>query len=138
MHISELQVKHKKEYLHLLKQLTFYDYEIEDYEFAKRYILNQNNLKVFVILEDNKLVAAGSIFKLEKLHNNPIGQIEDVVVNEEFRGKGYGKKIIETLTEYGIKKWNCYKIVLNSLEKNLKFYEKLDFVSSGFQMKFVK
>lgn len=138
MYISELQVKHKKEYLYLLKQLTFYDYEIEDYEFTKRYILNQNNLKIFVILEDNKLVAAGSIFKLEKLHNNPIGQIEDVVVDEEYRGKGYGKKIIETLTEYGIKKWNCYKIVLNSLEKNLKFYEKLDFIPSGFQMKLNK
>ena len=30
--------------------------------------------------KENKLIGAGTIFKLEKLHNNSIGQIEDVII----------------------------------------------------------
>ena len=45
--------------------------------------------------------------------------------------------IVESLTEHANKEWKCYKVILNSLEKNVKFYQKLGFEQSGFQLKFV-
>jgi GNAT superfamily N-acetyltransferase len=136
MEIIELNDTFYKDYLSLLKQLTFYEYDIDFEEFKNRYENNKNHIKFFILLKDDKLIGAGSIFKLEKLHNNPIGQIEDIVIDEKYRGKGYGKLIVEKLIEYGIKEWNCYKISLNSLEKNLIFYQKMGFINSGYQLKF--
>lgn len=136
MEIKTLDVTFYKEYLNLLQQLSFYNYDISFEDFKKRYEANKNHLKIFILIHDNELIGAGSIFKLEKLHNNPIGQIEDVVIDEKHRRKGYGKIIVESLTEYAIKEWKCYKIILNSLEKNVKFYQKLGFEQSGFQLKF--
>ena len=56
-----------------------------------------NNFKIIVIKLYDKIIGAGTIFKINKLHNNPIGQIEDVIINSEYRNKGLGKNIIEKL-----------------------------------------
>jgi predicted GNAT family N-acyltransferase len=135
MEILELNVTFYKEYLKVLKQLTFYDYSISFEEFKSRYENNKTNLKILILIKDNELIGAGSIFKLEKLHNNPIGQIEDVIIEEKYRGNGYGKLIVKSLIDYGLKEWKCYKITLNSLEKNIKFYQKIGFEQAGFQFK---
>lgn len=112
-------------YLDLVKKLSKFDF---DY--------NQNyNGDIFVIRNNEKVIAAGTLFILYKLHCNPVGQIEDVIVDEEYRGKGLGKKIVEFLIEYGKKK-GCYKVVLNCNSENIPFYEKCGMIQSGIQ--FVK
>ena len=50
------------------------------------------------------------------------GHIEDVVVNENCRGTGYGKKIIKYLIDIAEKE-KCYKVILCSSLKNSGFYE---------------
>jgi GNAT superfamily N-acetyltransferase len=57
----------------------------------------------------------------------PIGYIEDAVVSEKERGKGYGKQIIQALTKEA-KKLGCYKILLISSDSNLKFYKNNNYI----------
>jgi glucosamine-phosphate N-acetyltransferase len=135
--IIELKPAFYRDYLKLLKQLSNYDYEITKEDFFKKYEMLQDTCKILVLFENDKFVAAGSIFKLTKLHNNSVAQIEDVVVDENYRGKGYGKMIVEALTKIGKEEWNCYKVVLNCLTKNLEFYKKLNYEVVGHQLKFI-
>ena len=54
------------------------------YEYFKNYIKQKDKIKIIIIHNnENKIIGAGSIFKLEKLHNNPIGQIEDVIIEHQ-------------------------------------------------------
>ena len=59
--------------------------------------------------------------------------IEDVVVDKSERGKGVGKLLIEQLINFSKSK-SCDKIILNSKESNIPFYNKLGFVQNEIQM----
>ncbi len=128
-----------QDYLNLMKEFHGYDYNISYDKFVEQL----NNFKdndycsILIIFsnKDNRIIGAGSIYKLIKLHNNPIGQIEDIIITEKYRGNGFGKLIIDKLADIGLNKLNCYKVILNCLEKNIKFYEKCDFVVAGVEMK---
>lgn len=126
-------------YLDLVRQLSNYDSKISYSDFCKYLELNPN-YKIFVIVDMsyNKLIACGSFFILNKVHTNPIGQIEDVVVDESYRGLGYGKVMIDYLVKYGREKTSCYKIVLNCNPNNLEFYYKCGFKDVGVQCKYIK
>lgn len=119
-------------YLDLLYELTQYTWNIDKSTFENS--LKDPNRIILVIEDNKKLIGAGSIFILNKLHCNPFGQIEDVVIKKEYRQLGLGKQLIEQLISIGKAK-NCYKIVLNSLKHNIVFYEKCGFVESGVQFK---
>lgn len=122
-------------YFDLLYEFSNYTKSVS-YEYFKDYIKQKDKIKIIVIHNDkNKIIGAGTIFKLEKLHNNPIGQIEDVIINENYRGFGLGKKIIKELVKIGIEDFKCYKIILNCLDKNIGFYEKCNFNIAGVQMR---
>ena len=125
-----------KQYLELMYEFTNYkkDVTIEDF---KNYVNQKTKLRIIILKnKENKIIGAGTIFNIEKLHNNSIGQIEDVIITEKYRNIGLGKTIINKLIEIGKTKFKCYKIVLNCLDKNIKFYEKCDFTISGVQMKY--
>lgn len=130
------------DYLTIMKEFHGYDYQISYDKFIEElnFFRVNNNCYILVIYSknDNKIIGAGSIYKLIKLHNNPIGQIEDVIITEKYRGYGYGKLIINKLTDIGFSKMNCYKVILNCLEKNIPFYKKCNFVITGTQLKFNK
>ena len=69
---------------------------------------------------------------LQKL-DRKMGQIEDVVVHPKAQGLGLGRRIVEALlTETQSKE--CYKIVLNTAEKTIPFYEKMGFEVGELQM----
>ena len=125
-----------EQYLELMYEFTNYkkDVTIEDF---KNYVNQKTKLRIIILKnKENKIIGAGTIFNIEKLHNNSIGQIEDVIITEKYRNIGLGKTIINKLIEIGKTKFKCYKIVLNCLDKNIKFYEKCDFTISGVQMKY--
>jgi len=131
---------YKNGYLELMFEFTNYNHEIDEKQF-KNYLDNTklNNInKILIIYSNNekKIIGAGTIFKLNKLHNNPIGQIEDVIISENYRGKGLGKLIIENLIKIGIEEFKCYKIILNCLDKNIDFYKKNGFEVAGVEMKY--
>lgn len=84
-----------------------------------------------IVIEDvaaGRIAAAGSIVIEKKfLHENAsAGHIEDIVVHKEYRGKNFGKWIIECLKLLG-DRVGVYKIILDCSEANVPFYEKCGF-----------
>lgn len=95
------------------------------------YLSDPNSTTIVISIEDI-IVGVASIHIIKKL-TRILGIIEDVAVNEKYRGKGVGKKLVERLILIGKQK-NCDKIVLSSSEQNSKFYEKIGFKKKELQM----
>ena len=94
--------------------------------------LNNPGSTTMVVFEGNTIIGVASIHIIYKL-SRTLGLIEDVAVNKDHREKGIGKSLVEKLIEIGKQK-NCDKIVLNTSEKNSKFYEKIGFEKNEIQM----
>lgn len=122
-------------YLELMQEFSNYKKDVSREAF-EQYVSNSVDRRIMVLRNtDQKIIGAGTIFKIEKLHNNAIGQIEDVMIDEQYRGKGLGKFMVEHLTRVGLDDFLCYKVTLNCLDKNIGFYDKCDFETTGVQMK---
>lgn len=85
--------------------------------------------------QSNKMIGCGSIIIEPKfIHKcGSVAHIEDVCINPEYRGKGYGKKIIQLLVDIS-KVNNCYKVILDCNDENKSFYEKCGFNKTNNQM----
>ena len=81
------------------------------------------------------IIGSSAIFIETKIIHNfgKVAHIEDVIVHNEFRGKGIGKMLIEKCIEVA-KQNGCYKIILDCSEHNCEFYEKCGFTQKGAQM----
>ena len=125
-----------KGYIELMLEFTNYNYPITKEKFIN-FIDTQQNYKIIVIYSEieKRIIGAGTIIIIHKIHNNSIGQIEDVIISEKHRKNGFGKQIIEKLVDIGKNEYKCYKIILNCLEKNIKFYENCGFINVGLEMK---
>jgi len=84
--------------------------------------------------EDGRQIGRGFLYFLRNdLHAEPFGFIEDVFVEEAFRGKGYGEKITAAIIAEA-KKRGCYKLICTSRFSNERahhLYEKLGFKKHG-------
>jgi phosphinothricin acetyltransferase len=78
-----------------------------------------------VSVDNNTITGVASLYIIKKL-TRTLGLIEDVAVNENYRGKGIGKKLVEKLIGIATDK-KCDKTVLNSSEQNSEFYKKIGF-----------
>ena len=138
--LREITFSDYEAYLKLMFEFTNYTYDITQEQFKitlDKMNCNKSN-KIIVLILDGTIIGAGTIFRIEKLHNNPIGQIEDVIISEKYRKNGFGKQIIEKLIDIGKNECKCYKIILNCLEKNIKFYENCGFINVGVEMKLLE
>lgn len=86
------------------------------------------------IEEKGKVIARAYLYLLgNDLHAQPFGFMEDVFVFEQFRGKGYGEKMVQELIKEA-KQRNCYKLICTSRfsnDKAHKLYVKLGFEEHG-------
>ena len=102
-----------------------------DQEINTKYLSDTNSITL-VAVDDNIITGVASLHIINKL-TRTLGLIEDVAVNENYRGKGIGKKLVQKLI--GLASDNkCDKIVLNSSEKNSTFYKKIGFEKNDIQM----
>lgn len=72
-----------------------------------------------------------------ELHLKPYGLLEDVFVEEEFRGQGIGKKLVETVIEKA-KELGCYKLIATSRferENVHQLYQNLGFKKYGLEFR---
>ena len=92
----------------------------------------------FSLNEDDREIARAHLYLLKNdLHEEPLGYIEDVFVDEEFRRRGYGTKIMKDLIEEA-KKQGCYKLVATSRHSRNNvhtLYENLGFVNFGLEFR---
>lgn len=137
--LRELIFTDYEAYLKLMFEFTNYTYRItlEQFQITLDKMTHNKSNKIIVLILDGNIIGAGTIFKIEKLHNNPIGQIEDVIISEKYRGNGYGNTIIKKLVDIGLNEFGCYKIILNCLDHNTIFYEKCGFQKVGVEMKYI-
>ena len=71
------------------------------------------------------------------LHEQPFGLMEDVYVDESYRGKGVGSKLIKQVIELA-KEANCYKLIATSRISRPKvhqLYERLGFNQHGVEFR---
>lgn len=121
-------------FLALLGQLTKVG-NVSKADYLKRFFAMKNcngtyYTTVIVDTERDVIIGAASLIVEKKfIHDCAVrGLIEEVVVNDEYRGKQLGKLLVTTLVELG-KVLGCYKITLNCTDEMIKFYNGFGFVA---------
>lgn len=99
-------------------------------------ILNDKMYRVYVATVDDLVVGTCMMhFQYKLTHRNQMGaHIEDLVVYKDFQGQGIGKLLLQTaIAEARLN--NCYKVILNCFEHNIKWYGKFGFTAYDYGMK---
>ena len=93
-----------------------------DKEINSTYLTDPSSITL-VSVDSNTVTGVASLHIIKKL-TRTLGLIEDVAVNENYRGKGIGKKLVEKLIGIASEK-SCDKQVLTPLKKTQNFLKKL-------------
>lgn len=103
-----------------------------DKETLRDYMFNKKIAKCKFIMEDNKEVGFALYFYNFSTFKGRAGlYLEDIFILEEYRNKGYGKKLFLELVKeakennLGRMEWTC----LNWNEPSIKFYKSLGAIS---------
>ena len=124
---------YSKGYLELLSQLTTVGSQ-EESAFKQQFTRMKEAKTYFVlVIEDlttNRIIAATTLFLEHKfIHSNGFrGRIEEVVVDDKYRGRRLGKTIVSVAAQLA-KKLKCYKLSLDCRDSLIDFYQSLGFVS---------
>lgn len=117
-------------------QIMSPEYREKTFEMDMKNVKNQNG-KAFVSVENG--VVNGVIIgvvnekgEIDKLTNDcaKTGNVLELIVSKEDRGKGTGKKLLEKIEGY-FKQINCARInieVFGPNKRGLEFYEKNDYI----------
>lgn len=117
---------------YLLSQLTNVgDITKENYiSYYSSNIYNNDNYFIYLMKVNDNIVGMGSIIIEYKIIHNfgKVAHIEDIVIDKKYRGKGYGKMMINHLIKIA-KQFKCYKIILSCSDENKNFYKKNGFIN---------
>jgi ribosomal protein S18 acetylase RimI-like enzyme len=95
---------------------------------AKEFVDNQNS-HCMVVETEGKIVGFGALIIYSTPSKGRVAHIEDIIVDTSYRGRGYGRLIIEELIK-AAEKGNVREIDLTSKRTRTdarKFYESLGF-----------
>jgi GNAT superfamily N-acetyltransferase len=127
--------------IHTLSSQLGYDYPSNLLKNKLKKILTYKDHKIIVVEDDNNKVVGyvhGQIYEL--LYFDRMINILGIVVDKNYRGKGYGKRLMEKIEEWA-KENNCNGIRLTS-NANRKaahlFYEKIGYKSEKEDKYFIK
>lgn len=97
--------------------------------------IKEQNSEIFVIEQDNKIVATIHTFYEYKIHNNfkLVCHIEDLATDKEYRNRGYATKLLEFAMNRALEK-DCYKTVLCTNTLNKDFYLHNGFLEKGTEL----
>jgi glucosamine-phosphate N-acetyltransferase len=125
---------YNKNYLGLLSQLTEIG-EITQDAFTDILSKIQSQIWVFEDTTANKIVASASIlFEQKIIHGGGIvAHLEDVVVDESYRGIRLGQKLIVNMIDKA-RENGAYKIIADCKIELLSFYSKNGFQKKGEQI----
>ncbi|RDD52734.1 GNAT family N-acetyltransferase [Nanoarchaeota archaeon NZ13-N] len=90
------------------------------------------------IKEDGREIGRCYVYLIKnELHEEPYALLEDVFIEEGYRGKGYGTELVKKAIDLARSK-GCYKIIATSRferEKVHSFYENLGFRKWGYEFR---
>ena len=118
-----------KHYLALLNQLRPVEsYESSSFERVYKDYQDNNQHYIFVIEEENVIVGTITVLLETKFiyEGRKLAHIEDLVVHEDHRKKGYGGKLVDYCVDF-CKEQGCKKIALCSRKTAEEFYNKKGF-----------
>ncbi len=96
-------------------------------------LLDTSSAIVLVVESDDQVIAMASVQTLiSTAMGESVGLIEDVIVTEEYRGKGIGKKLLERVIEESVNA-GMKRLALGVDNRNhhaIAFYEKHGFSTS--------
>lgn len=125
---------HLSEVISLLQGISSFQPDPRDLDLIWQNYSGQTNIYSLVAcLETGAVIGFGTLLVEQKIRGGKLGHIEDIVISEEFRGRGIGASLIEKLTEIA-EAQGCYKIALNCAEEKAPFYEKSGLQRSGAAM----
>lgn len=84
--------------------------------------------KMFVFRYRNKTIGVGGLIHLDNKNKN--ADIAIILGESKMQGKGFGKKMLQLLVDYGFEKMKLHRIGAEIFEYNiisLKLFEKLNF-----------
>jgi dTDP-4-amino-4,6-dideoxygalactose transaminase/predicted GNAT family N-acyltransferase len=128
-HVRHLEKKDCDQFKDLLEQLSGYRGECD---WNATYEDLENTGTNIVVTCKNKIVAGGRLIVEPKLYD-PLGHIEDIVVDKNYRKKGYGSIVVKALINLS-REAGCYKTVLDCREELVRFYGKTGMVKTGANM----
>jgi GNAT superfamily N-acetyltransferase len=100
-------------------------------------ILSSDYYKFEYIIE-GKIIGRAFLFLIyNDLHSKPYGLLEDVFIEEKYRGKGIGKELVQRVIEKA-KEFGCYKLIATSRferENVHRLYENLGFKKWGYEFR---
>lgn len=132
MNFRKLELKDYINFKELINDFRITNFTLNQFT---NFILQESNTIIYVLEDNNKLYASGTIiFEKKFIHNFSIyAHIEDIIVKKEYQGKGLGKILLEKLIKI-CKKKKVFKILLDCETKLIPFYEKCGFIDKGHQM----
>lgn len=126
-----------QELLDVLAKATSDPHEIFDSETFKNLISNERGSLVVAEENGDVLGMASISFNLALRYNGEYCQLEELVVDQDARGKNVGGLLIEETIKLakkrGCKEYGLY--ILESTKHNQGFYEKYGFVKVGEEMR---
>lgn len=134
--ISWLSGPHvNQHYINALKSLGEVNLNETDFKSVYREMLGGNS-HVFVAITSDKVIGVITLLVERKMIHSGglVGHIEDVAVNNEFKGRGVGSSLVDYAVNQA-RSVGCYKVILNCDSQIAKFYEKLGFHQHGVEMR---
>jgi GNAT superfamily N-acetyltransferase len=132
--IKDLETKNSMMDAFLLIHQMYKKMDYKSFETALDEMILNNNYKIVAGYIDNKMVAVSGYYISRMLYCGRYLQASNLVVDENFRGLGVGKKILNYL-ESKARNLGCNKMVLDSYTENKKshsLYFNEDFYIRGF------
>lgn len=129
--IEKLKIEDIEELLELYKKLAPFENLVEESIEIYKQMFKDDQYLILTAKDEGKVIGSvlGICCKSIATGGRPFLVIEDVIVDENVRGKGIGSKLIGSIEEFG-KRNNCaYGILVSSgFRKDAhKFYESLGF-----------
>lgn len=129
MIMEKLKIEDLSGVLELHKTLIPFEISFDRSIDIYREMLMDENYFLLVAKDDNKVIGSALGICCKCLAVSFL-VIEDVIVKDEVRGKGVGKKMMESLDEFAKRKHCAYAILVSSAfrKEAHRFYEKAGFI----------
>lgn len=117
----------------LIKQLSP-EITQEEYTQYISEMVRSDYFQLFIRDEQNKVIAVSGIWIATKLYSGKYLEMDNVVVDENYRSAGLGKRLYEECLTIA-KENNCKVIMLDAYKENTRaheFYEAKGFIKRGF------
>ena len=121
--VVAIERQHMEEVIELLQSMSSFQPKNEEYDDIWKDFKGQSNVHSVVVVEEDVVIGYGSVVIETKIRGGKIGHIEDIVSHADYRKRGIGKMIVDSLYEIA-RTEGCYKVLLQCEEHNIPFYEK--------------